>query len=321
MQIRLLGQRKAQFYIISALIIIAIIAALSVKANAAFSAPSPVKFYDLSDNFEQEGYKIIDTYIFQGSKQQIADQIENFTKNFLEYAREKDPNVGLVYIYGNETDVFVSNHALTTITQNTSSGEGRIIESPDITSLSNITISVPGNNITRDVSQKASVFNVLGTAFTKKTQTKWVVLNIAGVLYPFNTAGDNKDFYVVVVTNSSTEGEKIFTGTPNNPMTCTSPYATYDINNVNLRCAASNSNPAATACCKSVINCITNLAERSNPLTCANGPNGMAVCATKGQEGCCNGLSCTQCYCSTKEICNDGFDNNGNNKKELEDGC
>ena len=97
------NNKRAQFYILFAVLVIVIITGLVTTSNYARKVKKPVKFYDLSEDFEAETTKIIDYGIFSGEQQSSIDSlIDAFSAEYLEYVQKKDPNLELIYIFGNE---------------------------------------------------------------------------------------------------------------------------------------------------------------------------------------------------------------------------
>ncbi len=112
--------QKAQFYLIAAIIIIGIIIILSGVTNYITTKEEPAKFYDLSDEFKEEGTRVVDYGVYSSDPRSTNELMEDLAEQFAEYTEEKDIETELVFVFGNTTN-------LTTITytsQNT--GEVRL---------------------------------------------------------------------------------------------------------------------------------------------------------------------------------------------------
>jgi len=93
--------KKAQFYLIAAIIIVMLIISLSTLKNYAITKKEPAKFYDLCTELNEEGARVVDYGIYNARS--IPELVENFTDNyFINYSKEKDKDVELVFVYGNE---------------------------------------------------------------------------------------------------------------------------------------------------------------------------------------------------------------------------
>lgn len=187
--------KRGQFYIIAALIIAAIIAGLLAEVNYAKRRPKPIKFYDLSEDYEAEVTRIIDRGIYLGKKEeQINDDVANFTKKFLDYAQEKDPNLQLFYLYGNSQKITAVNYALedaeivTEKVSETISGGGAF-------AVSKINITMGGTTFTRSVKERMEHFEEISTTMADPGNEVKVV--VAGVAYNFDLREGNVIHYVV----------------------------------------------------------------------------------------------------------------------------
>lgn len=98
-------QKRGQFYIIAAAIIIVVILGLATVANKALVQPKHAGFFDLSEDYDAETSKVIDYGIYNKYTPpiDITKVVENISNVFKETAFTKDPNVYLVFIYGNKT--------------------------------------------------------------------------------------------------------------------------------------------------------------------------------------------------------------------------
>src|SRR3989344_3353754 len=122
----MLKNKKGQFYILFAVLIIVIIMGLVTTANYARKANKPVKFYDLSEDFEAETIKIIDYGVFNSetiTEGDIKIQLRDFVNEYLEYAQKKDKNLQLLYIYGDENGVVIDNYAFDEMTTQSQEGQ------------------------------------------------------------------------------------------------------------------------------------------------------------------------------------------------------
>lgn len=187
--------KRGQFYIIAALIIAAIIAGLVSEANYAIRRPKPVKFYDLSKDYEAEVTRIIDSGVYQGkSDVEINGDVANFTKQFLEYAQEKDPNLQLFYLYGNNNSITVVNYAISdadVIAENKFSklsGGGAF-------AVSEVNIEIGGAKFTRSVEERMEHFRNISDTITNPGDEIGVV--VAGIAYSFDLRGGDIIHYVV----------------------------------------------------------------------------------------------------------------------------
>jgi len=105
--------KKAQFYILAAAIIIAIIIGLTSVTNYAYTQETPKKFYDLSENINLEGTNIIKYGLY--NEKNIDELVQNLTETFLPYLGNE--NAEIIIITGNS-----NNFTITTL-NSTSAGK------------------------------------------------------------------------------------------------------------------------------------------------------------------------------------------------------
>lgn len=97
--------KRAQFYIIAALLIIVAISGLMTISTYAIANEEPQDFELISSGLNIEGSKIVDFGILNNSNPQ--DIIEDFTKNkFAPYFLQKTENANLLFIYGNKESLY-----------------------------------------------------------------------------------------------------------------------------------------------------------------------------------------------------------------------
>lgn len=101
--------KRGQFYILAAVIIIGVIIGLGVAVNTAKAKTKPAKFYDMSDEFGKESYKVIDYSI--ANKEDVDSKIQNFTETYVEdYLKQNDPDAEVTFVFGDYDEVRVVNY-------------------------------------------------------------------------------------------------------------------------------------------------------------------------------------------------------------------
>ncbi len=96
--------KRGQFYMIAAVIIIVVISGLATITNSALIRPTPKAMDSMSSDLTEEGPRIIDYGIY--SRQDLDKALKNFTSDeFAPYFLKKTENSNVVFIYGNKTDL------------------------------------------------------------------------------------------------------------------------------------------------------------------------------------------------------------------------
>lgn len=98
--------KRAQFYILAAVIIIAIIVSMASIINYVAVKEKPKKFYDLSSNLNLEGSKLI-TYGLYNKRADIDNIIQNLTVIFSDYIAQSSEETNLVIISGDIHNITV----------------------------------------------------------------------------------------------------------------------------------------------------------------------------------------------------------------------
>jgi hypothetical protein len=117
-------QKRAQFYIIAAIVIVVVVAGLVGVATYAVVKQSPQTFQTLSSDLKQEGPRVIDYGIYSGEN--ITELLNNFTDTeFAPYFLKKTDKANVVFVYGNKSDLYaVQYNTTSTGTISSSIGSG-----------------------------------------------------------------------------------------------------------------------------------------------------------------------------------------------------
>ena len=96
--------RRAQFFLLAAVIISAVVISLGISANRATVSREPGNFYDYSYEVQRETGAVIDyeIYTFDGSPQ--ADYLKDFVDDLAYDIRDKNPYANFLFLYGSTED-------------------------------------------------------------------------------------------------------------------------------------------------------------------------------------------------------------------------
>jgi len=141
--------KKAQFYIIGAVIIIMAMISLASVSNYVIVKKEPAKFTNLGDMLNLEGEKIIEFKLYNSSTISAGGTntvIENFSQMMAGYIGITDEKVDIVIIHGNSSSAqitVISKNSTGTITLNMGPTSSGIISERYIP----YTTNVSGNNV------------------------------------------------------------------------------------------------------------------------------------------------------------------------------
>ncbi len=96
--------KRGQFYIVAAIIIVLILAGITSVQTYAIVRPEPRVIQDLGSELTEETSRIVDYGIYQSKD--LSALLGNFTaKEFAPYFLQKTDETGIMFIYGNKTDL------------------------------------------------------------------------------------------------------------------------------------------------------------------------------------------------------------------------
>lgn len=101
-------RKKGQFFILAAVILAGIIISLGIVTNYVQVNREPENFYDFSYEVSKESGVVLDHQIYYGFDDD--DNLTNFVDLLARDVRDKDPDVNLIFIYGNNEGMVLRNY-------------------------------------------------------------------------------------------------------------------------------------------------------------------------------------------------------------------
>ena len=103
--------KRGQIFLLAAIIIIAFLVIVTAMYNSYREEVALEDFAELSENYETEAPKVINKAIEKGEVGQLeAEALETFSQKFQDYAQQKDPNFGVMYVFkDSEGNVHIMN--------------------------------------------------------------------------------------------------------------------------------------------------------------------------------------------------------------------
>ena len=105
---KILGHKKAQFYIFTAIILIAAIVVLTINTKAIFPTHQNENFESLYENYKIESQKTLNYAIINGKD--IEQTFTQFIHDFEKYAEEKNTNFNHITIISIDDKTLIFNH-------------------------------------------------------------------------------------------------------------------------------------------------------------------------------------------------------------------
>ncbi len=95
--------KRAQLFLLTAVIISSIVISLGITANQARISPEPKNFHDFSYEVKREIGAVIDYEIYTNFSEE--DNLEEFVDILAENIQDDNPDANFIFVYGDNTDV------------------------------------------------------------------------------------------------------------------------------------------------------------------------------------------------------------------------
>lgn len=185
--------KKGQFYLIIALVLALVIYGITYQSNSIQESPTFEDFNDLSQNYLTESKKITNQAL--ENEESPITPLESFTKSFLTYAKSREPNLDLLYIYSDKDGrIIVRNY----LSEEVQSGDDVVLGSNEKI-IQEITVNVGGKSYTYQVPVSLGEFGQ--EWYTGEVPTGAPInLGIGGINHNFNLSKDAANFEVIIRT-------------------------------------------------------------------------------------------------------------------------
>jgi hypothetical protein len=100
--------KKGQIYIIAAILLSVVIFAIATVTNVAKQEKFKGDFEKLSNNYELEGAKLINT--IANTQGDVGSKFGKFTYDFTAYSKTQNPQFGVIYVLDYNNTVYVGNY-------------------------------------------------------------------------------------------------------------------------------------------------------------------------------------------------------------------
>jgi hypothetical protein len=187
--------KRGQFYIILAIILSLAFMSVVIPQNKFQESVILEDFDDVSANYIREAPQVANFGIYNDLN--VATQLNVYSRDFLYFARIRNPTLELIYIYNNGTNITVTSFANETSTINTTEGASIDILGSEQNTTNKISLNVAGKEFVQQVPLQIKNF---GDEFYTGNlpPSKGVVLNIGGLIHNFNTdsSGPGLDVFI-----------------------------------------------------------------------------------------------------------------------------
>jgi len=149
MQFKIIKSKKAQFYIITAVVLIA---AVFLYSSSRTETPKYQSvFHEISENYFNEAPYVLNAAMITDANKN--EKMENFTKNFINYAKTKTISMGIVYVFSDSENITVGNFMKEAVTCN--SFELLENQTQIFNMTENMSVSIDGNQYDFNITENS----------------------------------------------------------------------------------------------------------------------------------------------------------------------
>jgi hypothetical protein len=197
--------KRGQFYIVIALILSMTIYGVTYRVNTIEEPKVWEDFNKVSENYITQTAIVINGAL--KNKNNVSKNLNNFSASFLGYAQERNPNLGLLYIYSNGEDLTVRNYL-----DETGAVGNQTVFGTNQELVQDVTIRIGGKDFIYKIPVTSENFGEDWSSATMGNDP--FNLSIAGIIHPFDLSGGNPEFKVIIRSESGgILGEETY-GTP-----------------------------------------------------------------------------------------------------------
>jgi len=179
--------KRGQFFILSAVIISAVIIGMVAVVNYVDINQKPVDIYEISEEVNKEGGAILDYQIYNDI--QGNENLTEFVRAVAKDIRDKDPSAEFIFVYGDAENLIVENYASTSV--NEIPGATTKLEN-------NIRLSISGTPITLNQKKYLSDFSdAYINSYPDLNQGEIFEVEIKGQNYTFPISENRKILFII----------------------------------------------------------------------------------------------------------------------------
>ncbi len=181
--------KRGQFYLVIALILSLTIYGVTYRVNTIEEPKVWEDFNEVSENYITQTAVVINGAL--KNQENVSKNLQNFSASYLGYAQRRNPNLGLLYVYSDGSNVAVKNYLdeTGTIGNETVFGANQEL-------IQDVTIRIGGKDFIYKVPVTSENFgDDWSTTGLGNTPFN---LSIAGIVHPFELSAGNPEFKVII---------------------------------------------------------------------------------------------------------------------------
>ena len=186
--------KRGQFYLIIVFILSLAIFGVTYRVNSISEAIIWEDFNSVSQNYLSESTKVANNAVKGHSD--VTDELASFSTSFLEYAQKRNPDLGLLFVYGDKDNITIKNYL-----DSGGAVDGETIFGNDQEFVQDVTVRIGGKDFIYKVPITSQNFGEDWSGLTVDNAP--FNLSIAGILHPFNLSASTPEFKVILRTEST----------------------------------------------------------------------------------------------------------------------
>lgn len=104
---KLVMNKKSQFYFFAAVVLIGLVF-LVISSQPSITSKNNQNLQNLFENYNYEANVIINNALYENKN--ISSELRNYTSRFISYAKNKDINLGILYLYSYQNNTYIVNY-------------------------------------------------------------------------------------------------------------------------------------------------------------------------------------------------------------------
>ena len=186
--------KRGQFYIIIAIIISLAFFSIITPQNRMEESILFQDFNDVSLNYVEEAPKVANYGIFNDLN--INSLLSDFTKDFLTFAKQRNPTVELIYVYNNGTNVNMKSYLDETTIVESNETTFNLLGAEEST-INNVNLNIAGKDFTQQIPLQIKNF---GDEFSSVDfpSSKNIILNVGGIIHNFDLSSQGPELKVLI---------------------------------------------------------------------------------------------------------------------------
>lgn len=151
--------KRGQFYIIAAIIILVVVAGIISVKTYTNTTPKPRTVEGMGSELKEESFRVVNYGIYNSKN--LTEYLNKFTDSYADYFTKKTNNANIIFVYGNRTFLYGAKYESVSTGKITANiGSGVAGWSMDTTIVNRTRITPSGETVTVTIFNKDYTFDL-----------------------------------------------------------------------------------------------------------------------------------------------------------------